>query len=291
MWLERRNRQQAPEQGHLHDLVDDLAVQYIRDKARAYTLDFMWPRFSAGEDRRSGWFHGDGLKLGLPGFEGFGDARKGASGANSGHHYVHAPICVPPDLVGCGQAVYFGVGRVLELLGHERVRRLGQDFFGLADSTGHAFGAGCQHEVSAKNREQPPPFDGHRVRHGQCQPVAAGRADESEGDTGVAARGFDDSSILVDQAPGLGIHDHRHTDAVLDAVHGIERLQLGHHLRHCPLGNPVQSHQGRVADQLGDIPGDPSGQPGYTYIPEPGRFAVSLFRRVRHSTLPPHAYP
>jgi len=49
---------------------------------------------------------------------------------------------------------------------------------------------------------------------------------------------------------------HRHADAVLDAVRGIEGLELGDDLGRGAFGQAAQPHERRIADQLGDVIGD-----------------------------------
>jgi len=57
-------------------------------------------------------------------------------------------------------------------------------------------------------------------------------------------------------ALGLERVDHRHRDAVLHAVSGVEVLQLARDGGVDPRGDPVETHQRRVADQLCRVVGD-----------------------------------
>ena len=52
------------------------------------------------------------------------------------------------------------------------------------------------------------------------------RRDERERDAGVAAGRLDDDGVLFEDAALLGVLDHRHADAVLDAAERIEKFAL-----------------------------------------------------------------
>ena len=52
------------------------------------------------------------------------------------------------------------------------------------------------------------------------------------------------------QPAALGLFDHRHADAVLDAAAGIERLEFDQHLRRHVLAQPMQRYQWRPADRV-----------------------------------------
>ena len=56
-----------------------------------------------------------------------GAACDGTTGADAGHDRVQPATRVAPDLLRGRAAVDLGVGRVLELLKHDRARMLGQD--------------------------------------------------------------------------------------------------------------------------------------------------------------------
>ena len=53
-------------------------------------------------------------------------------------------------------------------------------------------------------------------------------------------------------APALGLLDHGHADAVLDAAAGIERLELDQHPRGHTLAQPMQRDQRRPTDRVED---------------------------------------
>src|SRR5262249_58945879 len=83
----------------------------------------------------------------------------------------------------------------------------------------------------------------------------------------------------VAQAATFGVFHHGHGDAVLDAPSRIQRLDLGDHGGAARLGQAIESHHGRVPDELQDIGGDRrsahGGAPQMWYI---GRAALSRSR-------------
>ena len=79
------------------------------------------PGPAAGEDRRVGRLDGHDAHAGAALLEHLADAGERAAGADAGHERVDLAAGVGPDLLGRRETVHLGVGRVLELLRHERV--------------------------------------------------------------------------------------------------------------------------------------------------------------------------
>src|SRR5581483_7653698 len=96
-----------------------------------------------------------------------GDAGDGAAGADAADQDVHLALRVVPDLLGGGLAVDLRVGRVLELLRHERLGRpaavLLYQLLGLGDRPAHALFAGSEVDFGAERLEQPAALDRHRL--------------------------------------------------------------------------------------------------------------------------------
>ena len=146
------------------------------NKAGADALDRVRAFLAAGQHRRRGRLHGDELDRGLALLEDLRDTGNGAAGADSGDEDVDLAVGVVPHFFGGGGAVDRRVGRVLELLRDEvALVGLGQ-FLGLGDRARHALGARGQDRVRRRRPAAAAPLDAHRLRHGQCQLVAAGRA-------------------------------------------------------------------------------------------------------------------
>ena len=95
-----------------------------------------WPPESTGES--SGSTATIAQRSGLRGFSTCADAGDRAAGADAGDEDVDLACGVVPDLLGRGAAVDLGIGRVLELLRHDRVRRRGDDLLRLGDRALHA---------------------------------------------------------------------------------------------------------------------------------------------------------
>ncbi len=124
-----------------------------------------------------------------------------------------------------------GVGGVLELLGQEVARVGGGDLLRLADGAAHALGAGGEDQLGAVGAQEHAAFPAHRFRHGEDAFVAARGGDHGQGNAGVAAGGFDDDRVLVEEPLLFGRLDHGQPDAILDRVGGVEVLQLGDDLQ------------------------------------------------------------
>jgi len=212
----------------------------------------MRPGLAAGQHGRTCRLYGHGAEGGLARFEHFGDARQRAPCADAGHEDVRPAVRVAPDLLGGRLAVYPGIGRVLKLVGHETVRRLGDDLLGPAHGAGHALGSGCEQDGGPERLEHAATLDGHRLRHRKYQLVALGCADVRQADSGIAAGGLDDGAARPDLARLLRGLDHGVRDAILDAPERVEGFHLGDHLRSETSGQPVQTHERCVAYTIDD---------------------------------------
>jgi hypothetical protein len=119
-----------------------------------------------------------------------------------------------------------GLAGIVELLRNPGIRRFLGQLLGAGDRAFHAFGAGRQNQFRAEHRQQRAAFQRHRFGHRQNQLVTLGRRDERERDAGVAAGRLDDDGVLLQDAALLGVLNHRHADAVLDAAERIEKFAL-----------------------------------------------------------------
>ncbi len=213
----------------------------------------MGPLLPAGKHRRGVRLDGHHAHGGFARFEHFAHPGDGAAGADAGNDDIHLAIRIAPDLFGGGAAVDLGVGRVLELLGHEVARVRRNQLFGLADGAGHAFCAGGKDQLGPIGAQQHTALFAHRIGHDQGQLVAPGGAHKGQANAGIAAGRLDDDGIGFDLAGLLGGFDHRYADAVLNAVGWVEVFQLGSHFSRRAIGYPAQAHQGGIANQFGYI--------------------------------------
>src|SRR5690606_31732750 len=72
---------------------------------------------------------------------------------------------------------------------------------------------------------------------------------------GVAGRRLDDGAARLEQAALLGVLDHLDRDAVLGAAARVQVLDLGQHHAGALRDHRIQLDQGRIADELTDVPG------------------------------------
>ena len=151
-----------------------------------------------------------------------------------------------PDLRAGGAIVDLGIGQVGELVGPP----------GAGDLAGQAVGDAVvalgrvgrdggrrDHDLGAVGLEQADLLAAHLVGQDEDAAIALDRGRQGQADAGVAGRGLDDRAARPQPALPLGLFDHRHADAVLDAAAGIERLELDQDLRRhvarrrCPAGS------------------------------------------------------
>src|SRR5688572_2918816 len=97
---------------YVHDLVVDVAVEYVRHEIGPDALDLVRPRLAGGQEGRLRRFDGHDLELRLELLQYLSDAGDGASGADAPDENVDLAIGVPPKLDGGGPPVDFRVGRV-----------------------------------------------------------------------------------------------------------------------------------------------------------------------------------
>ena len=95
----------------------------VGHEAGADALDLVRAGLAARQDRRILRLDRDDLRDGLARLQHLADAGDGAAGADAGDEIVDLAVGVVPDLLGRGAAVDLRVGRVLELLRDDRVRR------------------------------------------------------------------------------------------------------------------------------------------------------------------------
>ena len=166
------------------------------------------------------------------------------------------------------------VGRVVELLQDEAVRRLGQDLVGLGDGALHAVGAGGEHNLRAKGQQQHAPLQAHGLRHGEDQLVALDGGHKGQRDAGVAAGGLNQHGLAGRDLAGLfGGLDHGEADAVFHAGNRVLALQLGHNGRGQAGRHAVQPHQRGLANQFSYI----RGNARHDDLLFPGPFAQDFF--------------
>jgi hypothetical protein len=144
------------------------------------------------------------------------------------------------------------VGGIVELIEHNGIRDLGQQLLSAQHGIAHqdAFG---QHHFGAQESQKGDTFHGHRVRHGQDDPVSADGRSEGDPDAGVATGGFDNRHAWPQDAPLLCVLDERDPEPILDARAGIAHLELRNHTSREARGEARQFYQGRATDRGSDV--------------------------------------
>src|SRR5262245_22081570 len=251
---------------HLDHFVDDAEVQHVGHEARADALNLVpagLQRLSLHllrDDRAGDRLHRNRLERRFALLDDFADAGDGAAGADAGDEDVDLAVGVAPELFRCGLAMDLGIGRVLELLRHERIRNGPEHLFRLGDRAVHALLARREHDLGAERLQQPAALEAHCLGHGDNKAVTLGGTGEGQTDAGVAAGRFDDGGVLVDLALAFGGLDHADADAVLDRPERGDILEL---YRGRGLGvtdHAPQLYERRLADRLRDAVVNPSAK-------------------------------
>ena len=190
---------------------------------------------AAGNHRAVLGLNGEGQEFRFSAFDHFGDAGQGAAGADADDRRVDTALGIVPDFLGRGEAVNLGIGRVYELLQHDRAGGLFDQFLGPLHGPPHAQFDRGEFCFGAQQVEHLPALIGHASRHRQDQPVSLGGADESQGNPGIARGRLDQGGSGLDKAFAFGGLDHGNPDAVLDRAQGIEKLALSQDFRLHPL--------------------------------------------------------
>ena len=238
---------------HEEDLVQNRAVQDLRDEPGADALNFVGTGVSPREHRGAGRLNRDDPNIRLPLFEDFPASRNRAARPHRGNKRVDPSIQRLPDLERRRRAVYGRIGGIGELVRHKVRGVLSDDAFGLLDRPFHALPGGGQHELSAVRRQQAGAFHAHAFGHDEDQVVPADSGDQGQPDPRIAARGLDDRRPGLNPSLALGLVQHVEADTVLDASARIGGFKLRIDRRRAFFGQPVQADHGRPADELGDV--------------------------------------
>ncbi len=236
----------------LDDPVDDVGVVAGRPEVLADALDEVRPAAAPGVHRALG-VGADDLHVGVGGLQRPADPGDRAPGADAGDEVGDPALGLAPDLRSGGRHVGRRVGGVVVLVGLEgagdlphqavrhRVVRVGV-------LGGHRRGA--DDDLGAVGPEQGDLLRGDLVRHDERAAVATAGGDDRQPDARVARGRLDDRAPRLQQAVALGRVDHGDRGPVLHAAAGVEHLQLPEQLPGDAPADPVQVHQGGVADQV-----------------------------------------
>ena len=202
-------------------------------------------------DGAIGRFHGhrgNGLVFDL--FDVSTDAADGAAGTHRTYENINFAIGIFPDFRAGGFDMDFGIGRILELLGHEVFFRIrGDHFLRFGNGAKHAAGTVGQDQISSERFEYFPALETHRFGHSQNNIIPACSAHIGECDTGVATGGLDDRHAGLQQALFLGVPDHGSPDPALDRVAGVAPLYFGQNQSAVVRNNVRELYERRTPDR------------------------------------------
>ena len=200
------------------------------------------------DNRRVGWLNGNGNQIFFT-FRAFNIARhpgQRTAGAYPGDKHINLTVGIFPDFRAGGFLMNFRVGRVAELLEQQILCRIaGDDFFGLLNRALHAFRAFREDQIRTQRFQQLTALNTHGFRHSQRQLIAARRRNIGQGDTGIAAGGFNQLNARFQHATLFSIPNHIRTDTAFNAEAWVTRFHLR---QNASITDTVQSNQGRMTD-------------------------------------------
>jgi hypothetical protein len=113
--------------------------------------------------------------------------------------------------------VHRRIGGIVELPRDESVLGLGGYLVRGLDRATHTVGFGGQDELRAVRRKKLAALDGHGLRHGEDDPVAARRAYHRQSYTCIARCRLNEHRVpALDEAARFSVVDHPKCDSVLD---------------------------------------------------------------------------
>jgi len=213
----------------------------------------MGSRLAAGKDGGAFRLHGNGLETLLALFDDLGNPRNRPPRADAGDEDIHPAVRIVPDLFRRRFPMDLWIGRVLELLKHDRAGNRPRQLLRLAHRPAHPFPARRQDQFRAEDLQELPPFQTHGVRHGKDQTVTPGGGHKGQGDPRIAARRLDQDRSRLEQTAFFRGVDHGDADPVLYAGQGVEGFHLDDDPRPGPGGQAPQFHQGRSPHCLGNV--------------------------------------
>ena len=182
-----------------------------------------------------------------------GGADEGPAGAKPGDEVRDAPGGLLPDFHRRAIVVRLPVGGVVVLVGIKiGVGVLGVELPGFADGAVGAFGRVGQDQLCPVSLENSLALQAGVGRQAEPYPVAAGRAQQSVGDAGVAGGGVQNNLAGGELPAALAFQNHVERRAVFDRAAGVEplRLEVELHLRELA-PHPRHAQQRRVTHALG----------------------------------------
>ena len=112
--------------------------------------------------------------------------------------------------------VNFRVGRIVELLWHDRIRQFFDQFLRPIDGTPHTTLGRCQFQLRTEKQQHTPALHRHRFEHGQNQTITFRRRHERQRDSRIPRRRLNQHGFIGDPAFTLQGLNYGEADVVLD---------------------------------------------------------------------------
>ena len=179
-----------------------------------------------------------------------GNAAKGSRRAAADRDGIDAPLHLLKDLARGSFVVVVRVGRVVELRGHESGGIGCQQIPRALDRALHPLALRCADHLGAKGAHDDGLFLRKFFRDEQAHLVAARHADQSEADTGVSSRGFNDGTAGLELAFALGALDQANSSAVFHTAARVQVFEFGENIGRSRRGQLLHLQHRRFADEL-----------------------------------------
>src|SRR4029077_19851238 len=200
--------------------------------------------------------HADDFDVGILFFQKFTDAADGAAGTHAADKMSDFAFSIFPNLRAGGLVVRFGIGRIVVLIGVERVGNFAGQLFRYAVIAAGIFrfdGGGTDNHFGAQGFQQVDFLFGLLIGSREHAFVTPYRRDQRQSHAGVAGGAFDDGAAGLQQAFFFGVIDHGDANAVFHGAAGIQHLGFNPDLRFQALRHAVEPNQRRVAHSFNNV--------------------------------------
>ena len=242
--------------GNQQDPVNDGLVEVIRDKARAPALDLVRSLVTFSNDGGLGGLGTEDLDLGILLLEVLASARDGATGTDTGDDGVDLALGIVPDLLTSAIMMDRRISGVIELAGQDGTGGILDDLGSLAVGSWHAVSAWGEHQLGTQQTNDGAALLRHCLRHSDDDLVTASRTNQSQTDTCITGRGFNNRASRIELAGSLSRVNDRRSDTVLDARGRVIELELGQYGGLGVREQFIDLDQRGIADELGNVVSD-----------------------------------
>jgi hypothetical protein len=164
------------------------------------------------------------------------------------------PPRVVPDFLRRREAVTLRIGRVVELLGHNRIGYGREKFLRFRYGSLHPELGRRQDELGPEKCKHLPPLDRHRFRHNEDQAIAVCCGYKGKRNASVARGRLNQNAFSgLDQSRLLHRLDLEDADTVFHASYRIEEFKPCEQISPGPVHarNLVKPHERRISGRIG----------------------------------------